>query len=87
MLFCITVFKFLVFFTLWPALFYKIDSISNKYREKSQQCGGKKTVSTIKGFNTHTSLNGLIFVCIINGNLHSSQELVSEAVNHCCKHV
>lgn len=34
-----------------------------------------------------TSLNGLIFVCMMNGNLHNSHEFVSDAVNHCCKHV
>lgn len=35
----------------------------------------------------YTSLKGLILVCMINGNLHSSHEFVSDAVSHCCRHV
>lgn len=34
----------------------------------------------------HTSLMGLILVCKIKLNLHNSQDLVSDAVSHCCKH-
>lgn len=30
-----------------------------------------------------TSQNGLIFDCMMNGNLHSSHEFVSLAVSHC----
>ena len=37
-------------------------------------------------FRPRTSLNGLILVCMMKGNLQSSHESVSEAVSHCCRH-
>ena len=36
-------------------------------------------------FNQLTSQNGFIFDCMMKGNLHNSQEFVSEAVSHCWK--
>lgn len=40
----------------------------------------------VQAMITHTSLNGLIFVCMIKGYLQSSQFFMSELWTHRCKH-